>query len=53
VELGVDFPTVLSLLPLYRPYVLFAIIEKNDADEFDSYSDQVTLLSTFSLYNTF
>lgn len=44
IDIKVDLPTVLTLLPLYRPYKQFTNLQKEDTDEFTAYLDQLTML---------
>ena len=44
IDIKVDFATVLSLLPLYRPYENYDVLEKNDYLKIDAYYDQLTMI---------
>ena len=44
IDIKVKLPTVLALLPLYRPYTQFADLRKEDVDQFNAYTDQMTML---------
>lgn len=47
IDIAIDFSTVLSMLPQYRPYLKYPLLEQDSSEATDAYLDQLTML--FSL----